>query len=289
MAKRALLVGINAYPDPRNALRGCVNDVKQMLRVLVDHFGFAADTGVRTLTDTRATTAAITAGLRWLVGGTRPGDVLVFHYSGHGSQVPDRHGDEGNDGLDEIICPYDLDWNDPFTDDDLHAIVGGVPAGANLAVVLDCCHSGTGLRERRADSNTGLHAVPKCIQLSGLPEAPLRGRVRRFGRRTAEEGAILLAACRDGQVSADAFIDGDYHGAHTFYLCQAVGAAAYDIMYGDLVRRIRALLREGGFEQAPQLEGAAGAARLHAFQECKSAKDGGARVHATQQPGAGRG
>ncbi len=267
MAKRALLVGINAYPNPRNALRGCVNDVMQMLRLLVDHFGFGADNTVRTLTDARATTAAITAGLRWLVAGARPGDVLVFHYSGHGSQVPDRHGDEGDDGLDEIICPYDLDWDDPFTDDDLHAIVKGVPAGASLAVVLDCCHSGTGLRELRPGSDTGQDAVPKCIRLSGRPAVESRGRVRRFGRRAAEEGAILLAACRDGQVSADAFIDGDYHGAHTFYLCKALRAAAYDITYGDLVRRIRALLREEGFEQDPQLEGASGAARLHAFSD----------------------
>ena len=30
MAKRALLVGINRYPDPRNNLKGCVNDALLM-------------------------------------------------------------------------------------------------------------------------------------------------------------------------------------------------------------------------------------------------------------------
>ena len=79
--------------------------------------------------------------------GASPGDSLVFHYSGHGSQVPDRNGDETTDRLDEILCPYDLDWDRPLTDDDLAAACANVPQGALLTVILDCCHSGTGLRD----------------------------------------------------------------------------------------------------------------------------------------------
>ena len=30
MKNKALLVGINKYPDPRNELRGCVNDILEM-------------------------------------------------------------------------------------------------------------------------------------------------------------------------------------------------------------------------------------------------------------------
>ncbi|MFY8165930.1 MAG: caspase family protein, partial [Sediminibacterium sp.] len=30
MQTKALLVGINKYPDPRNELRGCVNDILDM-------------------------------------------------------------------------------------------------------------------------------------------------------------------------------------------------------------------------------------------------------------------
>ena len=30
MNNKALLVGINKYPDPRNELRGCVNDILDM-------------------------------------------------------------------------------------------------------------------------------------------------------------------------------------------------------------------------------------------------------------------
>ncbi len=119
--KKALLVGINRYPDPRNELKGCVNDVRQMAETLKSRYGFPGDGNMRILTDARATTKAILDGLAWLTAEASPGDSLVFHYSGHGSQVPDHHGDETTDRLDEILCPYDLDWDHPLTDDDLAA------------------------------------------------------------------------------------------------------------------------------------------------------------------------
>ena len=33
-------------------------------------------------------------GIQWLLHDARPGDTLVFHFSGHGTQVPDENGDE---------------------------------------------------------------------------------------------------------------------------------------------------------------------------------------------------
>lgn len=262
MAKRALLVGLNAYPNPANALRGCLNDVRQVHSLLRDHFDFDAQAGFRTLTDRRATTAGIRAGLEWLTASACPGDLLIFHYSGHGSQVPDRHGDEATDGLDEIICPYDLDWDHPFTDDDLQAALKGVPAGVHLAVVLDCCHAGTGLRGAR----TAKYLQPPsthqpAVQHPHLP-AP---RVRRFGQKAAERGAILVAACREDQVSADAFIAGDFHGALTYYLCETLKEERYSVTYRQLISGVRRHLRAEGFEQDPQLEGPRDAASLPVF------------------------
>ena len=255
MAKRALLVGINHYPDPENALRGCLNDVRQVGDLLHQRFGFEGNGSVRLLTDARATTAAIVSGLHWLVDDAAPGDVLVFHYSGHGSQVPDRHGDEA-DGLDEIICPYDLDWDSPFTDDDLHAIVQGLPASVNLTVILDSCHSGTGLRELPAEGE-----APRSRWLNP-PERLHRllredMAMRRFGARAAECGAILIAGCRSDQSSADADIDGEYHGALTYFLCRAIEELAYAASYRAVVARTRRLLQTNGYEQVPQLEGPA--------------------------------
>jgi hypothetical protein len=291
--KKALLVGINRYPDPRNELKGCVNDVRQMAETLNCRFGFSGGANLRILTDARATTKAILDGLAWLTTGASPGDSLVFHYSGHGSQVPDRNGDETGDREDEILCPYDLDWDHPLTDDDLAAACGHVPQGALLTVILDCCHSGTGLREFALTGN--LHYVPSLtrpanpdrsggilsggdfVRPCGIPpsDAPDRHRflpppemphpapsrprraVRRFGVRLTNTNAVLLAACRDDQTSADAWIGGGYHGAHTYHLCRTLNNGPRDLSYRALVSATGAALSRAGFDQIPQLEGSA--------------------------------
>src|SRR5512140_2157151 len=291
--KKALLVGINRYPDPGNELKGCVNDVRQMAETLKSRCGFPGDGNMRILTDARATTQAILDGLAWLTVGASPGDSLVFHYSGHGSQVPDRNGDETTDRLDEILCPYDLDWDHPLTDDDLADACANVPRGALLTVILDCCHSGTGLRDYAIARNLHYPAsrtrpvhpvhsgctIPRgnFIRPRGIPpsDSPDRHRflphpetphsathrerrpVRRFGISVTRTNAVLIAACRNDQTSADAWIDGGYHGAHTHHLCQALRNGSRDLTYRALVSATGIALSRAGFDQVPQLEGPA--------------------------------
>ncbi|MBP2673826.1 MAG: putative Caspase, p20 [Deltaproteobacteria bacterium] len=256
MKKKALLVGINKYPDPRDELKGCVNDVRLMQETLGGEYGFTEKGSIRVLTDSGATTNAILDGLSWLADGAAPGDSLVFHYSGHGSQAPDRHGDETADGLDEILCPYDLDWDRPLTDDDLAAACAGIPKGALLTVILDCCHSGTGLREPARPPRRS-YAPPRPRFLP-FPEAfPLTARrpARRFGVSVTKTNAVLLAACRDDQTSADALIGAAYHGAHTFHLWRSLRDAGWLPTYLALVASMGAAIAKDGFDQVPQLEG----------------------------------
>ncbi len=115
--KKALLVGINTYeklPFYSNLLgrqvtnlRGSVNDVNSMKRLLISQYGFRAE-DVQVLTNSQATRNAIlNAFERWLIHGTREGDLAFFYFSGHGTQIPDQNGDE-DDGMDEALCPYDL-------------------------------------------------------------------------------------------------------------------------------------------------------------------------------------
>jgi len=265
MARRALLVGVNRYPDPVNRLRGCLNDVAQVRGLITSRLRVAAR-DVVTLTDSDATKVSIDQGLHWLVDGAAAGDVLLFHCSGHGSQVEDIDGDEVDDNLDEIICPYDLDWNDPLTDDDLYEIARTLPAGANLTVSLDCCHSGTALRELGAERPAERRGRPRFLAPPRAVPAALQPRVmRRFGGRAARAGAILIAACRSDQAAADASIDGAFHGAFTYYLCRALEESGCSGSYADLIRRVRRLIAEHGFDQVPQLEGPAELLRRPVF------------------------
>jgi hypothetical protein len=120
----------------------------------------AAPASMKICTNASATRANIIAGIKWLVTGAKKGDVIVFYYSGHGSQVVDLNKDE-IDKKDETICPHDYAAAGMIKDDDLRSLFAGLAAGVNLDVILDSCHSGTGTREMAA-----LAAVPVDEQVT---------------------------------------------------------------------------------------------------------------------------
>jgi len=68
-------------------LNGCVTDVELQRELLIYRFGFlAAD--ILILTDAQATRENIeTAFVEHLTAQGKPGDVVVFHFSGYGSKV----------------------------------------------------------------------------------------------------------------------------------------------------------------------------------------------------------
>ena len=269
MAKRALLIGINKYQIDGADLRGCVNDVKNLSAVLVDLFGFKkAD--ITTLLDGAATKQAMEAGIKKLVKDAKKGDTVVLHYSGHGSNVPDDTGDEA-DKRDEILCPTDLDWEDPMRDDWLRKAFDGLRAGVHLAVIMDCCHSGTNTRailppdapikQRYLPSPWDLIAVESGRKLKGR----VRGELRRSPRAarqtsdvvTAKIPEVLITGCRDTQTSADAFMGGTYNGALTYSLVEAMRQGNGRLTYRELRDRTARTLKAKNFEQVPQLEGPA--------------------------------
>jgi len=264
MPKRALLIGINDYKS-FNDLRGCINDLKSVRKVLMNYLGFEAE-DIRVVVDARATKKNILDRINWLVETSQPGDYLVLHFSGHGSQIRDRDGDELVDQLDEIICPYDMDWDGVFiTDDELHCIFKELKDDVHLEVVLDCCHSGTGTRELLpvagpVTGNENLEEVryrylepPFDIicRSDVYQELPLRG----FGPKSkiAALNHVLWSGCRENQLAADAYIGGRFHGAFTYYFCRHLEATAGGVSRLGLLRRIRASLHHGGFSQIPQL------------------------------------
>jgi hypothetical protein len=270
MANRAILVGINKYKMANSDLSGCVNDVTNIRDSLIKFFGFTID-DIRVITDERATKKAIMERLTWLVKGAKAGDRLLFHFSGHGSQVRDRDGDELKDKMDEILCPHDMNWDGTYiVDDELRKIFAGLPKGCALEVLLDSCHSGTGTREL-----LGLAQLPPeqsfkprflpppadilCRVDDDLPtQHLLRGNMSLNAPRSAPsalpEYLVLFSGCADNQTSADAIIGGKYNGAFTYYFCKHLRDVKGKITRADLLKRVRASLKHEDFDQVPQLE-----------------------------------
>jgi hypothetical protein len=135
-ARKALCVGIDQYGAPYD-LAGCVNDAMNWAKRLR-----ALEFDVTTLHDRAASRGAILDSFGSLVRSARPGDVIVFQFAGHGTQVDDLDRDE-DDSLDEAFCPADFAEGRLLIDDDIRAVVAGLQPGVNLTCFIDCCHSGT--------------------------------------------------------------------------------------------------------------------------------------------------
>jgi metacaspase-1 len=267
MAKKALLIGINRYRIPGADLRGCVNDVKNIQSVITEFHGFAAN-DIAVLTDYDATKKAIESGIKTLIAGARKGDTLLLHYSGHGSNVPDDNGDEA-DGRDEILCPTDLDWNDPLRDDWLRKQFDKLRKDVSLTVIMDCCHSGTNTRAiLPPDAPLKERFLPCPLDLIASESGrALRGKVKGTVRKSSGNARkksdivpvaipeVLITGCRDTQTSADAAIDNSFNGALTYYLVAAIRESKGNVTHRALHARTVTLLKEKGFDQVPQLEG----------------------------------
>ena len=151
--RKALLVGINNYPNPENNLNGCHNDVFRMSEVLQE-MGFGPDE-IRVTLDERATAANIRDRMKWLLGDADEGDVRFFYYSGHGAQLPSSHEEMDSDHKDECLVTYDFNWNDrstAYTDKEFLEMYSQLPYGVNFITMLDCCHSGGMSRDGAAKS-----------------------------------------------------------------------------------------------------------------------------------------
>lgn len=272
---RALLVGINYRTGPNKdyPLNGCLNDVHAMAEVITTNFGFNNAANRRMLTEASATTANILERLEWLVDAAQPGDVLYFHYSAHGSQMvtTDYEAGEEADGLDEVLVPFDMDWREKIIkDDDFKRIFSKVPAGVNLTVTLDCCHSGGGLRsgysfgpEWQSDPiPVKPRFVPMPLDIAnraiGLDIKPKERTIQDPQIVAAnDQVGLLVSGCKSSQTSADAWLGNRYMGACTFHMIDILKRSKYSIDYTTLVRTLNRKLKQANFTQNPELNGKA--------------------------------
>jgi hypothetical protein len=273
--KRALLVGINKFANyAQFTLNGCVNDAKDMAALHRDLLGFKASE-ITVLTDAQATKANIMADLKGMAADAKAGklDSLVFSLSSHGTQMNDTSGDEP-DGKDEAFVPHDIaekggGW-DPahiISDDELHDLFVQLPASTLLEVYLDTCHSGSGLR----GAEFGLHAPraryvappdhefdSKTAKMRGftLRRSPSSKKAAARAPKGAAAGAhhMLWTGCKANETSADAYFDGRYNGAFTYFLVKVMRDTQNKTSRKDVVGKVRALM-QGKFAQNPQLEG----------------------------------
>ncbi|MDZ8034432.1 caspase family protein [Nostoc sp. DedSLP04] len=269
--KRALLVGINDYPGTSAQdlktqglwyqLKGAVNDVDLQRELLIHRFGFHPD-DILVLSDRQATRQNILDKfeqhlIQWVKS---PDDVVVFHYSGHGSNVIDPN-QVFKDNLNGTIVPVDADLPDgyPQKGGEVNDITAGTifllrealgRKTKNATFILDSCYSGGGVRgnliirsrpghvELRGERITRLAASQEELAyqqrwLTDLKLSQEEWIARR--RKNIVNGAAIFAAQRN-QEAADAAFARDVHaGVFTYSLTRQLWQQTSNQAMGKVV------------------------------------------------------
>jgi hypothetical protein len=252
--RRALCVGIDRYP--RMPLAGCVADARDWAQCL-EALGFEP----ALLLDEAATRSRILEDLRALVASGRSGDVLVFQFAGHGTELADLDGDEvaGTNGpRDEALCPHDIAQGAFVIDDDLAEVFAALPEMVNLTCFIDCCHSGTitRLMVGPAGDGDGRDRRARFLPATAEMEAAHRrfrerlGGTRAAPPRTAEAmRQVVFSACRDHEVAFETAGHGDFTLRATRVLAGGIGGLTHEAFQ----ERVHAAFGEGA-RQHPELD-----------------------------------
>jgi len=263
--KLALLVGISDYNRNNgvNDLHG-KEDAVTLAKTLTENekFGFKED-DVILLSNEEATLEGIEKAFReHLIKNAKPGDVVLFYFSGHGEQISDDNGDE-MDGQDECLVPYDYnEKNQPRVKDDLlEKLLDELadtmkkdPSGevqGDILVMLDSCHSGTatkGIADGRG--------IVWDEELYGEPQENPDGEEDNAGgflaKGSTSEGYLLISACKSSQVAKEDLTE---RGVLTYYFISALEKSGTGTTYFDLFERLNRMIKSAGWEQEPQMEG----------------------------------
>ncbi|MER9070423.1 caspase family protein [Mesorhizobium sp. M0902] len=265
----ATLIGIDSYLSPVPALNGCVNDI-EAIASLLENISKTGDFSVDLLTlkNDQATRSNVIRSFLDHLCKAGPNDVVLFHYSGHGSQesAPPQFWHLEPDHLNETLVCFDSrnagEWD--LADKELAVLIAEVAVrGPHVLCVLDCCHSGSGTRAaleeglsiRRAP--TDRRQRPTETFLSGSQSAK-----RNSDKTTPDsnwsvmpEGRhVLLAACRSSETAKEVNEDGKPHGAFSAALLAALRQIRGAISYRDLIKRVEAQVRLRVAQQVPQIE-----------------------------------
>lgn len=276
------MIGIN-YFGQDGELRGCINDVNNLSKFLIEKHGYKREDMV-TLTDDaqnpvmQPTKANILRAMQWLVGDAKPNDALFLHYSGHGGQTEDLDGDE-QDGTDEVIYPVDFKQAGHIVDDEIHRIVvKPLQPGVRLTAIFDSCHSGSCMDLPYVYSTKGVLKEPNLAaeagkgllgaitsyasgdvggamkSVFGFAKTAFKGddaHKKTIETKTSPADVIMWSGSKDDQTSADATIASKATGAMSYAFITSLNQQPKQT-YVQMLNSIRDIL-ESKYSQKPQL------------------------------------
>lgn len=252
--KLALLVGIDEYPSGME-LGGCLTDVELQRELLIHRFGFNPK-DIVTFTGQQATRNNIETALgEHLTKQAATGDIVVFHFSGYGSQVKLL-----DDKLVNSLVP--VDGTNPTAAESgvNHLLLDTLMLWARslatdkLTLILDTSYSNPG---QLLQGNLRVRSYPNPPTAKILlQELTFQQELKKSHKQSSNLPGILLSAAGANQLATEAKYDGFSAGLFTYaltqYLWQVTPPTTIQINVKQAAE-VLALLRER--QQQPQLQG----------------------------------
>ena len=250
--KLALLVGVDKYPD--SPLHGCVTDVDLQRELLIYRFGFVPS-DILTLTDAQATRDNIeTAFVTHLSEQAKPGDVVVFHFSGCGSRVSlgESPGIMQNSLVpaDDVLPLLANRAVNDILEETLLLLVRSL-ATENAIAILDTSYPYPGFPK---NGNFRIRSRPRpTIGQPSLAELTFAEGLR--SRPNLGPDAAILAAGANSQLAAEQEWNGFTAGLFTYALTQtlwwATPASSFSVCFSRAAGNVYSKL--AGLSQQPQI------------------------------------
>jgi hypothetical protein len=276
---KALLIGINKFRNyPELELRGCVNDVKDVHKLLVQNLGFS-EGNIYELLDGDATKREVVRNLQTLIQDARQGNCsfIFVHISSHGTRIPASGTDSEADYMDDAVVAHDIQegpdggWNKDtiLSDNEVAEILAQIPPRVNAEIIFDTCHSGTMYRDfletpfvvgRKIRyvappvSRKTRDIASRTFVRRGLREI-LQTQGSRDGTTEAPPSNVIAwGACEEKETAADANIQGvgEWRGAFSYYLCKTI-RENQGMGRVNLIDKIKIALANDNYLQNPRL------------------------------------
>ena len=194
----ALIVGVADYPDPISDLQFTDDDALDIRSGLLRYINWE-DANIQLLLDSGATKSNIQAALEQIGTMAHGDDVVLFFFSGHGTNGSDIAPLDEADGVDEYLCAYGSSSSEFIRDDELSEWLGNIPT-PNVTVILDTCFAGGEIKAPGAAIKS-LPGTPVGLVKRGDGFAPdLISRIRPMDMDD-NAGCVVLTSSAEDELS----------------------------------------------------------------------------------------
>ncbi|MBS4065967.1 MAG: caspase family protein [Chitinophagaceae bacterium] len=264
--KLALIVAISNYkPETGWNKLASANDVP-LIKEALKKQGFQ-EADIVVMEDKAATKDGILNGIqKYLIEKAAPGDICVFHFSGHGEQVYDNNSDE-DDGYDEALVPYDAPMEyqpgveKHLRDDDfgikLQDLRLKLGEEGELIVIVDACHSGSSTRGNKGSMRgTDKKYQPSNYKAPVAKTNKINESIFGLGDRKAGMAKMIsLFASSSSELNSQYEKDGVEYGSLSMAFFKTITNAGKQMSYQAVFDQIKLEMRKFGLSQHPEAEG----------------------------------